>query len=232
MEQLIAVDPDNPYGALLSYLASLHVPCACSPIHDKDEYDENDVKNWRTRHGLDRLTGKPLKDCPDPEDEFRCPQVGTPKKAHVHVVFQMPGSYDRDQYTDMMADLLYLRPNAWERVLSMSSALRYLPHLDNEDKYTYKAWEVHGFGGIDLSALLKEDNYSRYEVLCYVLNYIDDNKIRHYAHLVREARKQGDPDVLNCVASRCSFFARYFGSLADIRKELADAEKQKAKAGE
>lgn len=231
MEQLERVCPENPYGVLLAYLASLHVPCACSPVHDMDEYDESDVKNWRTRHGLDRLTGKPLKDCPNPEDEFKCPQVGTKKKSHVHVVFQMPGGWDREQFTEMMRDLLDLRSDGWERVLSMTSALRYLAHQDSEDKHKYKVWDVHGFGGIDLSCLLKEDNYSRYEVLCYVLNYVEDNKVRHFAQLVRAARAQGDPDVLNCVVSRFGFFARYFASLADIRKELADVEKAKTKQG-
>ena len=43
---------DTWYDDLLSYMASLHIPCAVSPIH-RDLYDLEDVRKWRERHMKD-----------------------------------------------------------------------------------------------------------------------------------------------------------------------------------
>ena len=32
------------YGELLDYLADLKVPCACSPVHDRDSYTKAQVE--------------------------------------------------------------------------------------------------------------------------------------------------------------------------------------------
>ena len=41
---------DNWYMDLVSYMASLHVPCAVSPVHLGDPYSKEDVKAWIERH--------------------------------------------------------------------------------------------------------------------------------------------------------------------------------------
>ena len=65
---------DEPHGKdwyadLLSYMASLHVPCAVSPIH-KDPYDSDDVRQWIERH-LDPDTMKVADEYKD-----KIPKVG------------------------------------------------------------------------------------------------------------------------------------------------------------
>ena len=54
-------DWGKTYGQLLEYLDDLHMPCACSPVHDSDTFTENDVKNWVERH-LDKETGEIAKE--------------------------------------------------------------------------------------------------------------------------------------------------------------------------
>ena len=74
---------DHWYDDLLSYMASLHVPCAVSPIHD-DPYDADDVRQWIERH-LDPETMQVA-------DEYKdqIPQVGQPHKEHVHILITCP----------------------------------------------------------------------------------------------------------------------------------------------
>ena len=67
------------YGDLLGFLEGLHWKCVCSPIHDRDVYTVDDVKGWKKRH-----TDKETHEITE-EDLQRCPEVGAPKKKHIHV---------------------------------------------------------------------------------------------------------------------------------------------------
>ena len=222
------------YGKFLAYCASLHTQIAVSPLHDSDTYDEHDVRNWRRRHDLDPDTNRPTADCEEPDQDWDalCPKIGDAKKPHLHVVLFFKGPVTRASLTEMYADLLPLRENAWEKIIHPGSALRYLPHLDEHEtgKKRYSPLDVHGFGGIDLSCLLKDDDMSRFEVLNFVLQYIDDNRIRHYVYLLRWARSTGDIDLVNCVIGRHAVFATLFRSMSDVAAEKA--ARKKAQSGE
>lgn len=218
------------YGKFLAYCASLHCQIAVSPIHGDDTYDEHDVRNWRRRHDLDPDTNRPTSECAEPDQDWDalCPKIGDPKKPHLHFAMFLRGPLNRTNYTDMFGDLLPLRENAWEKIIHPTSALRYLVHLDEHEtgKKQYSALDVHGFGGIDLSCLLKDDDMARFETLMFVLDYIEDNDIRHYLHLVRWAKSTGDYDTLSCVSGRHSFFCAIFRSKSDIAKEIAERKKR------
>lgn len=99
---------DDWYMDLVSYMASLHVPCAVSPVHS-DPYDVDDVKGWIERH-LDPKTMKV-------KDEYKdmVPKVGDPQKEHVHLLFTFRGAKSRDQITKMMEGYCHIRETMWQK---------------------------------------------------------------------------------------------------------------------
>lgn len=209
-------DSDNPYGALLAYCDSLHMPIAVSPLHDKDTYDEEDVRAWCRRH--DVCLGE------SPEQ----PKVGQKKKAHVHVIIESKGARDWSFYGDLFAEYcerLNVR-HRWQKVLHPDSAKRYLCHLDNEDKAKYEPMSIHGFGGIKLQALLRDEEFVKLNAYMYVLNYIDDNKVAYYHQILRWARSTGDYEIVSCVIGRTPSIIAYISS---IKQEKQDKEARKKK---
>lgn len=210
------------YGALLEHLDSLHIPCAVSPLHDRDTYTEKDVAKYVNSY-TDKDTGKVAEEA----IKAGLPSVGQNKKAHYHVLLRYPGPVDAQRCTDDFAELVAIRPAAWQKVGNVDSMLRYFAHLDSPEKTRYSALEVKGFGGIDLSALLRTSKVSNISVLLDVMDYMISHDIRHYNRLVRWALSTADMDTISCVTGRASFFANYFKSASDERKEKAERLKKK-----
>lgn len=210
-------DKENPYGLVLKHLAGLKsVTCACSPLHDQDTYDEQDVQNWVARH-INPDTG-------DVAEEYLelQPKVGDNKKVHVHILIVDKGPHHREWFNNLLLDIVPdLKPNRWQKVVKLDAAIRYLAHLDHKEfgKHEYSALDVHGFGGMDLSALLRQDKYAKVDTLFFVQRWIFDNEIRHYHKLVHWAWSLGDYEIINCVTGRASYFSAYFRSVSDERAE-------------
>lgn len=198
------------YGSLLAWLDDLHMPCACSPVHNRDRYTELDVAKWLRDHSKD-----------DGSIDKRAIDEGVPrtdqqKKDHVHVLLCSGGALTAAQWAEKFEG--FHDVNYFLRVNSVPSMLRYFAHMDSPDKAQYSSMDVHGFGGIDLSPLLQTDKVSSLHTLVTVMHYIKDNKVKHYNRLVKYAVKTGDLDLINCVTGRAPFFAAYFKSEADERR--------------
>ena len=105
---------------LYGYLANLRCQVACSPIHDKDTYDDTDVRDWCRRH-IDPDTG-------DVATEYTnmTPKVGDPKKPHIHFILIVKGPMFREDFSEMMLDLVWIHPNKWQRVVHLDVVTRYL----------------------------------------------------------------------------------------------------------
>lgn len=217
-------DRRNPYGLVLKHLAGLKsITCACSPLHDQDTYDEQDVQNWVQRH-INPDTGDVAEDYLELQ-----PRVGDKKKEHVHVLIVDKGPHVREWFNNLMLDIVPdLKPNRWQKVIKLDAAIRYLAHLDHKElgKHEYSALDVHGFGGIDLSPLLRSDKYAKIDTLFFVQRWVMDNDCRHYHKLVHWAWSIGDYEVIGCVTGRAAYFSAYFRSLADERAEERRLEKE------
>lgn len=215
-------DWGKTYGELLEFLDDLHMPCACSPVHDADTYTQMDINKWIRKH-TDRKTGEVSKDAL----EAGMPQLGQHKKTHVHVLFCHKGPATPDQFAKKLRDFHDI--SYFEQVNSVPAMLRYFAHMDSPEKHQYSALEIHGFGGIDLSPLLKTSKVTNLEVLLDVMDYMLKNDIRHYNRLVRWAISTGDIDTISCVTGRASFFANYFKSASEERREKLEKEKEQDK---
>lgn len=211
-------DVNDDYGAILQHLDSLQIPCACSCVHDRDTFTEGDIRKF-VADRTDKDTGEVDKSVLD-----GLPTLGQHKKAHVHILLRMPGPKSGEDFTEMMAPLVYIAPNRWEKCNSPEASLRYFGHLDTPEKAQYGALSVKGFGGLDMSCLLKTSKTSNIEVLLQVMRHVDKYKVRHYNQLVRWAMETADLDIISCVAGRASFFAAFFKGQYDERQEKLAAE--------
>lgn len=212
------------YDDLLSYMASLHVPCAVSPIHT-DPYDADEVRQWIERH-LDPDTMQVA-------DEYKdqIPKVGDEHKAHVHVLFTHKGAKTRHQMTEIMEGYCHIRETMWQRCESVDGSLRYFAHLDVRDKdnkHVFLPHEVYCFGGLDASPLYKNSALDKSETAYNVTLHIMQTGMKHYSQLVRWALHEQNLSVFNCVKGGAPYFAALFKGMADERAEQAAKEKAEA----
>lgn len=214
---------DKTYGALLEFLDGLQIPAACSPIHDADKYTAEDVNKW-VRHHMDENGNIPKEVL-----EKGIPEVGQAKKKHVHVMLCANGPMTPEYWTRLVED--FFTPGYWQKVNSVPTLLRYFAHLDSPQKTQYSPLGIHGFGGLDMSPLLKMSKVNNIETILDILDYVIANDVKHYNRLVRWAIGTGDIDTIACVTGRASFFANYFKSAADERAEKAKKEKELRESG-
>ena len=210
MEDLHAAG--RTYGDLLGYLDSLHIKAVCSPVHDKDKFTSIDVQDWCERH-IDPETG-------DLDYQYvdRAPYVGKPKKPHVHIGICLKGKKTAKQFTEMMGGLMVIRPSMWEKMEDYEGFTRYLAHLDSPQKQPYSALDIVGFGGADLSCLLKEDKAEHISDMQRVHNLIAENKITWFHQLADAAFESGDLRLKSAVIGGASFWASYMSSKGAERK--------------
>lgn len=202
------------------YLADLRCMVACSPLHDKDTYSEEDVRNWVRRH-IDPDTGEVATEFTNAQ-----PRVGDAKKAHFHVVLIVKGPQTREDFSAIMLDVVWISPTAWQRVVHLDSMTRYLAHMDNPEKFQYSVFDIQGWGGYNLKPLTiqKSDEYTKAMAFASVMDYIEENDVKYYHHLMKWAKALGDYDIFSCVAGRFGAFVAYF---RDVAREKADKEAAK-----
>lgn len=218
---------ENWYDDLLSYMASLHVPCAVSPIHE-DLYDLEDVTKWVERHADDNGV---LSD----DDLKRCPKIGDKHPAHAHIMFCYKGAKTRDIMTDTMEGYCPVRETIWQKVEDVDSLLRYFAHLDIPEqdrakKQVYDVRDVYVFGGLDASALDKTTAVKKNEATWNITQVIFKEKFRHYSQLVRWAHGTHDLETWSTVTGRAAYFAALFRGMADERAEEEARKKRKEEA--
>lgn len=212
------------YGDLLAFLDSLHVRCACSPVHDMDTFTSDDVWSWCERH-IDPDTG-------DLDTHYldSAPYVGKQKKPHVHLLF-MNRSKKSVQDMGNLFSLLDVRPTMWDRCEDPFSMVRYFAHMDSPDKYPYSPYDIHGFGGINLDMLVCNDSKSRmHEITGLIIDLIQQEDVCYFFHLVSLVRKKyTDPEFESCVFGRHALFNAVIKSKREAHYDLIAEKERKRK---
>lgn len=214
----------HTYGDLLGFLEGLGVPLVVSPVHDRDTYTADDVRDWVTRH-IDPDTGMLA-------DEYTnlAPKVGVLKKPHVHVYFKFGGARAFGYVSEIMKPFYSISPNRVGIVEDWDTIVRYCAHMDSPDKAQYSPMSVVGFGSVDLSALLKQDNIASVYKCLNVSDYVRDNKIRYFSDLWWAVVDSGDLDAISQVRGGAAFWGALLSSERQkAADELARKEREEAK---
>lgn len=208
------------YGDLLKFLDSLHMKCAVSPIHDMDTFTPDDVWSWCERH-LDPETG-------DLGEAYidSAPYVGKTKKPHVHLLFMNRSKKSVAEMQEIFC-LMDVRPTMWDKAHDPFSLIRYFAHLDSPEKYPYSAYDIHGFGGINLDALLMDDSKVRVnEIKGLIMDLINDRKILYFYQLVNIVRNEyPDREFENVVYGCNSLFNAVIRSKREARMDRSQKKK-------
>lgn len=220
-EDIDVTENETVRGRIMAYVEGLRVPAALSPLHDKDQYTLEDVRKWIKRNEERGMT----------EEWFaeHMPRVGQIKKPHYHLMITFKGNKTREQLTGMLSDLCDVPVTRWEVIEHWDSALRYLAHMDSKDKYPYNPQEIVGFGGLDLSPLVRTDEISRMNAQEEIRQEIRRKGIRYYNQLMDWAYSTGEYDYIACVSGKTSMWCQYLNGRAAesaARRNGRDKEKK------
>lgn len=172
------------WGALVSYLSSVGVVGALSPLHDMDLYSYMYVSEWMDKH-IDPKTGKL-----PPDFKGLVPEVGKPKKAHYHLLLKFKGPVSGAYLSELLSPVVTVPGWQWEKVPNPDGALRYLCHLDalqipgQPPKHRYDPAQVVGFGGMDLSPLWRVEQGTKEDAYESITAAIRDGVILTYQDAV------------------------------------------------
>lgn len=196
----IVVYPESvDVGMLKMFLQARHICAALSPLHDLDTYNEIDVMDWDKRVADGEL---------DPE-RYPRPVVGAPKKPHHHLVLsfgRQKKSYQ--QIRDIMSEFGYLVP--WvEPVRNLDGYVRYLCHLDDDDKPHYDVRDVWTSAGFDLSPLWSVSKADKRGCLGTLCDYVRDYHIFNFSELVDVVHQLDSPALWDCVREASFMLSKY-----------------------
>lgn len=211
------------HGDLMAYLDNLHVRCAISPIHDRDHWTADDVWGW-CEERIDPETG-------DLDLRYldSAPYVGKAKKPHVHILFMFPRQTSAEEVTELLSGLLDVRVTMWEKAVDPSAALRYFAHLNSPEKAQYSPYDIIGFGGIKLDALMEVSKSETAEITRVLVDIIMRNNIFYFCDLVTAVYDMDDPQVISVMFGRNVLFNQIINSR---RQKKFDGELSKKKGRE
>lgn len=210
------------YGALLAYLDSLHMECCVSPVHDRDCFTADDVWSWCERH-IDPDTGDLDMNYVD-----AAPYVGKHKKPHAHLLIKLPSQKSAKELSELMSGIVELRPSLWEKCISVPGSMRYWAHMDSPEKAQYSPMGIHGFGGIDMSPLMRTNEVKAVELSKAVHDMVSLHGCKYFHELVDLAYEVGDSELVSYLRGQGSFWANYMRSRSEKRRDDW-ARKQAAK---
>lgn len=201
------------YGDLLAYLDSLHMEACVSPIHDRDCFTADDVWKWCERH-IDPETGDlDIKYVDD------APYVGKPKKPHCHLLLKNTAQQNAFWYSDLLSGVVDIRPSLWDKCVSVTGSMRYWAHMDSPEKAQYSPMGIHGFGGIDMSCLMKRDETTNVALAAAVHDMVTQHNCRYFHELVDLAYEVGDVDLVSYLRGQGAFWSNYMNSRAAKRRD-------------
>lgn len=145
-------------------LKNLHCKVAFI-LHDKDKYSESDLKKYKKNNDGESPPWK----------------VGDIKKPHYHIVLKFENLKSIKGVLSMLEplEIKYIEPVQTERGM-----IRYLIHLDDEEKYQYNKKDIVLYGGYNIDKFFERDKDMneikkelRYIILkdksAYTYNYFD-----------------------------------------------------------
>lgn len=216
-------EESNPLEKVVDFLTVNHFAAVISPLHNQDTWTEQDVGRWReSQRSLHdvvipegattwrRKTGEMIRDkygCMVPQtEELPVPQVGDLKKEHRHCYLELDYSMPMSTALEKVAPL---NINYLEVINSKRGYLRYLCHLDNDEKARYAVPEVISLGGVDISCLYQQDESDKIEQEGRIYQYINEFKCHSIANLIHVLQQHDEILMYKEVKAHFGYWERY-----------------------
>lgn len=215
------------YWDLLGYMESLNVKCVVSPVHDKDTYVPEDVRNWVTRH-MDPDTG-------DVATEYSnlVPSVGDPKKPHIHFGFKLTRQMTRHEASEILLDGFLAYPETkWAVIPDWDSYCCYMCHKYNPNKAYYPPQSVQAFGGVDLSKVYEVTEQEKFVAFTDLMAEIQGRDFRYFHQIWQWVQSQGDETLAKAIRANHAFITSYLYSKRQQRLDEKAAKKANGSQGE
>lgn len=107
--------------------------------------------------------------------------TGEPKKPHFHVLLMFQGVKTYEQVKSLIEPINGTIPQVCHNAKAL---VRYMLHLDNPEKAQYSISDIVGYGGVDLSELLRANKSERYVYIKDMITFIEDNCITEFKDLM------------------------------------------------
>jgi len=142
---------------------------------------------------------------------------GTPKKPHWHCTMIFEGVKSFTQICSILEPLNCPIPQVCH---SARASVRYMAHLDNPEKAQYNVSDIRGFGGVDVTELLKYNTSERYYYIDQMIDYIKENTVTEFMDLMDYARAEHRDDWFPLLCDNSAYIVQqYIKSLRHSRKE-------------
>lgn len=205
---------------LEAIITGKHINALHSPLHDSDRFTNGDLNRW---------LAKPENVARVKAGEVEPPKVGTVKKPHFHWMLEVTGPSTKQKVRDMVfavsvpvihaEEYLDARdiptfegPAHMEAIESWSGYMRYLCHLDDDEKHTYDVADVWYTGLVDTTPLYVAKGASSVTTFKDVVEFCDEYQVNSFRYLCNLLVKTRRYDLLQFVIQKGALFASYFRS--------------------
>ena len=142
---------------------------------------------------------------------------GTLKKPHWHVVLVFDSVKSQDQIEEITQAIVKDDTKGYlpVRVLSLRGTMRYLTHMDDEDKAQYQQEDVKVLGGLDYAQICQtKDDVSTAECnsMGDLLKLITEEQLFDFAQVADYLIQAGDLQGFNTLRKNSYFVGQYLKS--------------------
>lgn len=140
------------------------------------QYDDSAPENWR-----DKLDDLKVPWCESPLHDSDFKENGEPDKPHRHIIIKFANKKSYEQVCEISNLISGTKP---ERVANMKGYVRYLAHLDNDDKAKYSTEDIICHCGFDKDPYLNMSSSDVKGHLKNIFKYIRANKIESFSDFI------------------------------------------------
>lgn len=165
-------------------------------------YPESAPENW-----VDILQAEHIQWIKSPLHDKDLTATGHTKKAHWHIALLFDSVKSYEQVREITDKLIAPSP---QKISGVKALVRYMAHLDDADKAQYDPGEIKGYGGVDISDMLRPNGSERYQLISDMLEYICDENIVEFKDLMNYARQEHFSDWFPLLCDNSAYIVNQY----------------------
>lgn len=141
-------------------------------------------KNWR-----DELRKRHIKYIISPlhDKDLKDSTTGELKKPHYHVILLFPTKKSYKQVKEITDSFNSPIPQI---VGDIHMMVRYLAHLDDQQKHQYSISDIETYGDVNLDLYLKDQGHDKFEIIDSILDFCEEKNIIEFQDILDTARRR------------------------------------------